>query len=356
MAEWKRNFNQIDHLMTQDQRFLKLKDPWCKTVLMYLYISPHNRCGLVHESPGDIAETLSMEYEDVVEVLGDLEDAGRIHRDKRQIVLLDWREWMGGHQHKDDDGRLKLTKQIVSAVKLDRPKLNDDVFETWLDTTGYATSDALYGVLDEPDPRGGDRRSDQFRSRSKADQKRTKSFDRVLPYKERETDRDEEEGKQPHPRSVEDVGESLDDSPAKGQKSQPDKGNSAKLTRDIATAYAKAFLSRSRYGLRKGTKAHRRFQEAARKVRNYCERANTFSESDVVDMLIKVVKAQADDQGWDQVNPGNLCSEFIWKDALPQHVKRILGSRGQRTRRRACDDSDEDVFPIRRGKKKRRRQ
>ncbi len=197
-----RNFKQVDDLMTRDRRFRELDDQRQRWALAYLYVSPNNADGLVHESLDEMSLYSGIPRDDLPGILSDLEAAGRVTHSGMDIVLRDWREWSGGSRHKDADGYIRVNKQIVERVKLNRSALDDTVFQAYVDVSGFETSDLMYSVLDEPDNRGGDRRSDAFKSRSNPNQNIRSSFDRVLQEGEGEVDREVDgkgEGEPPAP-------------------------------------------------------------------------------------------------------------------------------------------------------------
>jgi len=162
-GQYARRFSMVDHLMTEDKLFRELDDPWCKYVLLYLYLTPNSRDGLVRISMDDISDTLSIKRTDVPGILDDLQVAGRIYRRGRNIVLMDWRDWQGGSKHKDEGSRATVTKRIVNWVLKNIRALEEDVLDKYAESCGCRNQDDFFAILDRPDTRGGDHRSDSFR-------------------------------------------------------------------------------------------------------------------------------------------------------------------------------------------------
>jgi len=298
----KRRFRQVDDLMTRDKRFRELDDPWERWALIYLYITPNNRDGLVHESMEEIAEYSGIARDDLPAILDGLRASGRIHRGGIEIVLMDWREWMGGHKDKDDDGFLRVSKGMVERVRLNRRALDDDVFHAYVRACGFDTSDAFFAVEDQPDPRGGDRRSKAFKSRSKPDQKLNSVLADVEVDVEQEVERD-----------VADV-----------------RGRSAAATtvsregiEVLANEYSKEFVGREVWANDlEGSPSYGSFAKAAERLKAFADRAG-WTVAQARRHLFNALKDEWG--GKDSVKPGNLSCGDTWTRILPAYLKELYG-------------------------------
>ena len=286
--DFARNFAMVDHVMTRDKRFREL-DWWCRSVLMYLYITPNGRNGLVRESMDEIAEYTGMTRKEIKGILADLEEAGRIHRDGMDILLIDWREWQGGRQHKDPDGRMKITKTVVRKVQLERQTLGDDLFQRYVETCDFASSDAMFGVLERKEKeRGGDRKSAKFKSQeSKRNQNEIKTGSKQDQNRidDRDIDGDvDRDGKV-----------NQDQKPIKEeQDSTAPSPSLKKTTTAFATMFGKTFKNDKDFMPKKGSKQHTQLLELtkwARKLYKEIVASNFqteegFSVRDAIGMLL----------------------------------------------------------------------
>ncbi len=162
----RRGFKMIDNIFTTDRRYLCLTREE-RALLVYYYISPHNRAGIVAEHPAVTADGVGCPYDEVATLQAGLIKAGRIVVEGTHVLLLNWREWMAGRHH-DDDGLVTVTKGMVQDVRLNRSALPDSIFTAYYNTCGYESSDAFYARLDEPDKRGSKKPKANPKSKIKA--------------------------------------------------------------------------------------------------------------------------------------------------------------------------------------------
>ena len=320
-----RGYNRMDNFLTHHKRFREIDSLDCQVVVLCLYLAPTNRSGWVEVSTENLLFSLTTMNRDEIEAaLTTLEDQGYISREGSCITLLDWQKWMGGEKESKigDTGRLKVTREFIRKLKRDRDYLPDKPFRAWVDASGYESSDALFGVLDEPTNQGGDHCSEEFRakanqkqskSKAEANQKQSKSKAKANTQTQTQTQNSGIRRRRKSQDSNED-----EDAPTSSSAD-------AELTTKVADAYAKEFLGRKGgYGGDTKSRPYVHFGRAAKRIAAYCQRSSTFDEDQVLKMLIEVCKAQA--EGFNSpITPANLCSDTIWDNALPQRVKRILG-------------------------------
>jgi len=277
----KRTFAMIDHIITRDDWFGELADSDQVLLLLYYYVSPNNLHGIVTEGPWMTGQYTKMPPERVVKVRSALEDSGHIVTKGPSLCLLtNWRTWIGGNKYKDPrDNLLLVTKKIVQDFNAQRNAYDDAFALAYAESCGFKTEKDMLKILDEPDPHN--------------------------------------RGRKPKAEG------NVEDSKKTQKKGAAKEDKHPKLTTQIADEFAKAFLGRKKYG-RMSKSAHDAFRKSGDKIISYYENSSTFTIDKVLDMLIKVCKGVVEDGLWKDVNPGNLCCDYVWKDAFPKYLKRVL--------------------------------
>ena len=101
---------------------------------------------------------------------------------------------------------------------------------------------------------------------------------------------------------------------------EPYEDEHPKLTVKIADAYARKFLRRRAYGLKNPSSVYERFLRAAHWVELKAA-GWKMNENKVIRLLMDTVAERYPNS----VSPGNLSSEIVWEDYIPQNRSRMTG-------------------------------
>ena len=153
-------FAVVNEIIVREKRFIKLtKD--ARWLLAYYYLTPNrSHAGYVMESLGDTTTYTAMTDAEVKAAQKELSDAGFIYVNGNFTVLLNWPRFTAGSENNcDGNARRRLTKETVQQIKAQAEIIPDEVLERITGLWGCASIEAMYAIADQPDNRGGDRRT-----------------------------------------------------------------------------------------------------------------------------------------------------------------------------------------------------
>jgi hypothetical protein len=313
-------YSVVQHRLAEEMSVQTFADPTDRTLLAYLYSLKENRWGLVEVTAGRLAEKLDAKADDMNVQLDALQTAGHIYRDKFFILLLNWRRYMGvDNAARDVEGRLYVTKGMAKIILSLWNRLTTEGQKRYLASCGLADKTAIVGIIERPDPRGGDH------SRSKAGAKPEQSGSKAAAEPEQSGSKAGAKNKsnelpEPEDEAVEESEKVVVSKPT--TTAAPASPNGERFhdgAERLANLYAQKWLGRNAYSPNLcGDSAYPKFLKAAQRVAEHARRNNR-DEGHVVGQLFD---ALADEFGSD-VKPGNLCADDTWNRTIPAYLKKL---------------------------------